>query len=126
MIYYGYDFIRESDITHHGILGQKWGVRRFQNKDGTLTGAGKKRKQRLFQGEKKNPDTKLESHRKRSILIAAGTTVAAYILHDTGHEELAFKAAIVGLGLETVSAMLSDPRKARLSASELVSKTKKE
>ena len=32
------------ELTHHGILGQKWGVRRFQNADGSLTNAGKKRK----------------------------------------------------------------------------------
>lgn len=31
-------------IQHHGILGMKWGVRRYQNKDGTLTPEGKKRK----------------------------------------------------------------------------------
>ena len=30
-------------LAHHGILGQKWGVRRFQNEDGTLTEEGKKR-----------------------------------------------------------------------------------
>ena len=30
-------------LQHHGILGQKWGIRRFQNPDGTLTEAGKKR-----------------------------------------------------------------------------------
>lgn len=30
-------------IAHHGILGQKWGVRRFQNPDGTRTAAGKVR-----------------------------------------------------------------------------------
>lgn len=30
-------------IYHHGIKGMKWGIRRFQNKDGTRTEAGKKR-----------------------------------------------------------------------------------
>ena len=30
-------------LMHHGIRGQKWGVRRFQNADGTLTAAGKKK-----------------------------------------------------------------------------------
>ena len=33
----------ETELYHHGILGMKWGVRRFQNKDGTLTNAGKAR-----------------------------------------------------------------------------------
>ena len=32
-----------SELRHHGIKGQKWGVRRFQNKDGSLTPAGEKR-----------------------------------------------------------------------------------
>ena len=32
-----------SELRHHGIKGQKWGVRRFQNKDGSLTPAGAKR-----------------------------------------------------------------------------------
>lgn len=31
------------ELTHHGILGMKWGHRRYQNKDGSLTAAGKKR-----------------------------------------------------------------------------------
>ena len=38
---YGY-YIDEMALSHHGILGQKWGVRRFQNPDGTRTAAGKK------------------------------------------------------------------------------------
>lgn len=36
-------FYSDEELAHHGILGQKWGVRRFQNPDGTLTEAGKKR-----------------------------------------------------------------------------------
>ena len=31
------------DLLHYGIKGQKWGIRRYQNEDGTLTEAGKKR-----------------------------------------------------------------------------------
>lgn len=32
-----------NELYHFGIKGQKWGVRRFQNSDGTLTPAGRKR-----------------------------------------------------------------------------------
>ena len=33
----------ENELYHHGIKGQRWGVRRYQNPDGSLTLAGKKR-----------------------------------------------------------------------------------
>ena len=33
----------ENYISHHGIKGQRWGVRRYQNEDGSLTEAGRKR-----------------------------------------------------------------------------------
>lgn len=33
----------DNTLIHYGIRGMKWGVRRYQNKDGSLTAAGKKR-----------------------------------------------------------------------------------
>lgn len=35
--------MESNELRHYGVLGMKWGVRRYQNKDGTLTTQGKKR-----------------------------------------------------------------------------------
>lgn len=51
---------RYSEIYHYGVKGQKWGVRRYQNEDGTLTDAGKERyytsseQSEMYEQSKKN------------------------------------------------------------------------
>ena len=42
-----------SDLMHYGIKGQKWGVRRFQNPDGTLTAEGKARAKAEYKEDNK-------------------------------------------------------------------------
>ena len=40
--------ILDDVLVHHGVLGQKWGIRRYQNEDGTLTEAGKVRVRKKY------------------------------------------------------------------------------
>jgi len=40
-------YLPNDELKHHGILGQKWGVRRYQNPDGTYTAEGRVRRSKL-------------------------------------------------------------------------------
>lgn len=60
----------EDYLIHHGILGMHWGVRRYQNEDGTLTVAGKRRKARMDEKSMKK-DVKWAKRHEKSIMKQA-------------------------------------------------------
>lgn len=68
-----YDHLNEvydDYLEHYGILGMKWGIRRYQNADGTLTTAGKKR-------YKNDTSEQIErSERRKAKVVKAAKTVA--------------------------------------------------
>ena len=63
--------ILNDELYHHGIRGQKWGVRRFQNADGSLKPAGKKRYddgEESKSSESKKSKSSSKSDKKRDAL----------------------------------------------------------
>ena len=79
-----------SELYHHGILGMKWGIRRFQNEDGSYTSAGKKRRsldlvknpfKKRGSGSEKNSGLQLTDKQKKALKIGAAIAGAALVTY---------------------------------------------
>lgn len=84
-------------LVHHGILGQKWGVRRYQNKDGTYTAAGKKHRKTTsvaskYEKEGKASRKNLENYKVGDLYqykTANGNTIkSALFVEDLRRQEV--------------------------------------
>ena len=62
------------ELYHHGIPGQKWGVRRYQNEDGSLTEAGRRR---ISKDDVKNVAKTAQRYSGEAMKVADGRKVLA-------------------------------------------------
>lgn len=78
-----YCYLHSSELYHHGILGMKWGVRRYQNKDGSYTAEGK-----LRRGKSSNDDWYATSSKAKKMSTTDKMRVAKSIV-DAGKKGVA-------------------------------------
>lgn len=93
--------LKDDYLAHHGIKGQKWGVRRYQNPDGSLTEEGKKRAHR-DEYEKENPTLRglrTASTNLKRASIATGVAGAAAVGASVAGIILSGGTASIPIGL---------------------------
>lgn len=84
------DILNPDVICHHGILGMKWGIRRYQNKDGSLTAAGKKRYVKGWEKAIKTKGKKGVERRKETLagMVNEDEVVSLYKAAYSGNPNL--------------------------------------
>lgn len=81
-------------LEHYGVLGMKWGVRRYQNADGTLTEAGKRRKDKQIK--------KFETYNEKIARKLAKSTTARDKANSAAQSSLRYQFALRTNSYDTI------------------------
>ena len=103
--------MHENELYHHGVKGQRWGIRRFQNKDGSLTRLGVARLGQKSSGNSSKPSKPISdsgSNRGAYSLATKFDSIAGGSSSRSGKSGLLDKAsglAAIGIGAAAAGAM---------------------
>lgn len=92
----------QNELYHHGILGMKWGVRRYQNADGSRTTEGKRR--RRYSDDYVNAHTH-KSYKEMDNKELRGVNERLNL--EKNHRQLKWDNSLIGKGTKTAASLLA-------------------
>jgi len=120
-------YIYKDELYHHGVKGQKWGIRRYQNEDGSYTEAGLKRR-----------SSDAERHERRKVIarrvaigaaIVGGTVLAIYgakKLSECKNSPRLTNDLLKNLGIATFEPETFKPETFKPEGTEMIDRLKKQ